>query len=130
MPYDVTARVDVHCLTYPFSIMVCFVVPIYDESGLSIREIARNVARIPTREKSISSPPPPQGYQIRSPSLVLYLQLATPMEQAILLCSMFLGRKLNAFVALGHGKGHNTQWIYDGIEDCSRRMSCIVLLGV
>ena len=84
--------------------MPCFIVPIYDESNLTIKEMALNVARIRSKNSIASqSSSTTIGYQIRSPSLVLYHQHGSSCELAIMLCSLFIGRGLRAYVAIGSG---------------------------
>ena len=86
-----------------FSALPCFIVPIHDETGLSLREMAVNLSRIPNNNRGITHAITPTGYQIRSPSLVLYHQNGTVLELSIFLCGLLIGKGIKAYVAMGIG---------------------------
>eukprot|EP01137_Pigoraptor_chileana_P032444 Opistho-2@21804 len=105
-----------------FRPLPCFLRPLSSPLFKGIETLdglAANVARISTAASDITASGdnlPPFLWldtdHTASPATVLARHWGSPLEHALLLCSLFMGRGITAFVAFGHGATGQTQvWV-------------------
>lgn len=100
-----------------FQYLCCFVRPLVSSpTARSSELIAYHVSRIQSSAMWSTShvpsrQPPPDAAQIASPSLLLFRQQGQPLELAILLCDLFLGIDMNAYIAIGTAYGVKHYWV-------------------
>lgn len=95
-----------------FWCLSCFVRPLFTNGALNTPELlAENVARIETNQLIPSSGYRTHTTQVASPALVLFRKYGSTIEHAILLCDLFLGLGLNAFVCIGTCQSERTAWV-------------------
>lgn len=76
------------------------------------RDVARNIARL----RDAAPPFPHMARQVNrqcaaAPSMVLTTQRASLFERAVLLCSLFIGLGLDAYIATGHSNKRRNIWV-------------------
>lgn len=84
-----------------FRLLPCFVRPFSLAGSLTVEDAALSVSRIQVMHPTISIAPCQVRQQCGSMSLVLSSRKATISEIAILLCGLFLGFGLDAYVCVG-----------------------------